>query len=245
MSRAGLGVGAIASSAAPGGGGGGVGGGIVARTPIQVYDETPTGNRTWTTTGKGVTAGDFIELYYFNESSTTSWVDITGWTTKTNVNIGGWGQFVTAVRNTPATSSEADGGATHAIVASLGASSNAIAAVIACYGGVTALDQAPATPLGGSSDFVDPSVINLPGYTTVSANSYYTLACPVRSGSPAWDTAAAVAAGYTVLAAFTTGTTCNFFLCGKAQASAGHVQAATTVTSAGTQYEYATAIGKV
>lgn len=247
MTRIGLSVGAIASSAAPGGGGGGGGGGtIVPRIPIQVYDETPSGTRSFVTTGKGVAAGDFVELYWFQAGypNTNNWADISGWTPQVNVNITGWGQMVVATRTATVTAAEADGGSAHQIDVSFNADQTELAAVIQCYGGVTTgLDQAAGT-LGGSSDFVDPSVINVPGYTTVHANSYYTLAYPARGTAPAWDTSAAVAAGYTVLGAFTSGTHVNWCLLGKAHASGSTVQAATTITVAGIQYEYASKIGK-
>lgn len=217
------------------GGGGGEGGGsssIIWRGATGVADGNGNGDRTFALPA-GTSVNDKAFLIYFNAVGTTSWSLPSGFDTPiVDINFSGHGQLVISKKTSDISSGDTGAGN---LVISLTTSGNALAAALITGTNInsTAMD-ATAQTRSATSDFTDPSVLDLPTITTVTNKANVLWVATTRSTTPAW---ANKPSGSSDLLAQSNGTfDANLWIGFKEITTAGAVSA-TSVQSAGFQYE--------
>lgn len=208
---------------------------VTIRGATQYTDQGSSGNRNLSLPS-GTTAGDDALLLYFNAASLTSWTGApTGWTEVFEDSFTSHGQIAGATKDAAIDSTDVSNGY---VTVNIPASFNSIAVVLITYDGAdaTVMDVTPVTR-AATSDFTNPSVLDIPAITTATNGAPVIMAASARKASPTWS---AKPSG-TELVAGASSDPSNWWVGYEVQATAG-THAATSVSVDNTEYELTLAL---
>ena len=165
--------------------GGGGSGTVTVRGATQYTDQGTSGNRNLSLPS-GTVAGDGALLLYFNAASTNTWTGApTGWTEVCRDSFTSHGQIAAATKDAAISSTDISNGY---VTVNIPASFNSIAVVLITYAGAdaTVMDVTPVTR-AATSDYNNPSVLDIPAITTVTDNAAVIIGATCRKASPTWS----------------------------------------------------------